>query len=200
MLEIQEKCLTERLAFGACAWMQRGRACWWHESIFNVVGPWPSLELKRSRQGEAALPVCVSPWSHDNRRLIRLNVWGTVLLISAFLARFSTEVICQAPRMANWVWRGNICNISSMCTSSLNTAAASDRRASAISSRCAVFHFLPETRRDSFCVSCNLAAVLEEKIHSLEGQTLTLGDIRNAKELANKRRKKKKKEKRRLGS
>lgn len=80
-----------------------------------------------------------------------------------------------------------------MFTSSLNTAAASDRRSSAISSRCAVFHFLPETRRDLFCVSCNLPAVLEEKIHSLEGQTLTLGDIRNAKELANKRREKKKK-------
>lgn len=40
-------------------------------------------------------------------------------------------------------------------------------------------------------MSCNLAAVLEEKIHSLEGQTLTLGDIRNAEELATNKREKK---------
>lgn len=61
---------------------------------------------------------------------------------------------------------------------------ASDRTAAVICNRCAVFHFLPETRRDSRCVSCNLAAMLEEKIHLLEGQTLTLGGIRNAQELA----------------
>lgn len=40
-------------------------------------------------------------------------------------------------------------------------------------------------------MSCNLVAVLEEKIHSLEGQTLTLGDIRNAEELATNKREKK---------
>lgn len=39
-------------------------------------------------------------------------------------------------------------------------------------------------------VSCNLAAELEEKIHSLEGQTMTLADIRNYEELAINKRKK----------
>lgn len=44
-------------------------------------------------------------------------------------------------------------------------------------------------------MSCNLAAELEEKIHSLEGQTMTLGDIKNYEELAiNKRKKQTKKQ------
>lgn len=49
-----------------------------------------------------------------------------------------------------------------------------------------------KTKRDLCCVSCNLAAVLEEKIHLLEGETLTLGDIRKVEELATNKRKKKK--------
>lgn len=92
--------------------------------------------------------------------------------------------------MANLVWGRNVCDISSACTSSLNTTTASDGTAAVICNRCALFHFLPETRRDSRCVSCNLVAVPEEKIHSLEGQTLTLGDIRNAEELVTNKRKK----------
>lgn len=95
-------------------------------------------------------------------------------------------------RHRDWLTRfgEEMSNISSMCTFSLNTRMVSDRTAAVICNRCAVFHFLPETRRDSCCVSCNVVAVLEEKIHSLEGQILTLGDIRNAEELGTNRREK----------
>lgn len=64
---------------------------------------------------------------------------------------------------------------------------ASDRTAAVICNRCAVFRFLPKTWRD---LHCNLTAELEEKIHSLEGQTLALGDIRNYEEMAINKRKK----------
>lgn len=66
--------------------------------------------------------------------------------------------------MPNWVCRGNVCDISSTCPSSLVTAMASDRTATVISNRCAMFHILPETRRDLLHASCNSAAVLEDSL------------------------------------
>lgn len=71
-----------------------------------------------------------------------------------------------------------------MCTSSLGTAMARDRAEAVICNRYAVVCFLPKTCRDLHCVSCNLTAELDENIHLLEGQTLTLGEIRNYEELA----------------
>lgn len=61
---------------------------------------------------------------------------------------------------------------------------ASDRAAAVIYNRWAVVCFLPTTWRDLHYVSYNLTAELHEKIHSLEGQTLRLGDTRNYEELA----------------
>lgn len=63
--------------------------------------------------------------------------------------------------MLNWVWGGNASDISSMCTSSLNTAMASDRAAAVICNRCAVVCFLPTTWRELHCVRCNLTAELD---------------------------------------